>query len=349
MMISEHTESENLAQELRKKAAQLEALCDCLADLPVNQKLGELLGDLVAHVATAVPVASAGLVALARVGDPAMVITASYGLDLGEARRSTWYRNLCRAYGRLEEPATMSVPLRNEDPFRGAGEEETSQLLPCGYATVHVTPLLVAGKKVGFLAVFLPDSGVFTDDDRCLLGGFAAVAASAVRCAQLRREIEDLNVTDRLTGVLNRRGFMDLLARELRRARRSGRQLAVIRIELEDLKLINERHGHAVGDQLLRGVGRSLQRELRAVDLISRFGAGSFFVVLVETPAARATRVADRIRRVLTETIYETRRGDMRTTISMGIACSEDGLSDVNALLGEADDSLRMTRAHPRG
>jgi diguanylate cyclase (GGDEF)-like protein len=347
-MISDQGELARLRDQLTSKASQIEALCDSVADLTSNLKLGELLGDLVAYVAAAIPAASAALVALARAGDPVLVITASYGLDLSEARRSAWYKNLSRTYVRLEGPVTLSTPAENGSPPCDPTEEIATDLLPGGCRTAYVTPLLTAGKKAGFLAVFSPDPCGFSDEDRQLLGGFAMVAASAVRHTQMRREIEDLNVTDRLTGVLNRRGFMDLLGRELRRARRSGRPLAVVKIELDDLKAINERHGHAVGDQLLRGIGRSLQHELRAVDLIGRFGAGSFFVTLVETPAARAARVADRLKRVLTEAAYETRRGEMRIGISMGMASSENGLADVNTLLGDADDALRMTRPFSR-
>jgi len=109
-----------------------------------------------------------------------------------------------------------------------------------------------------------------------------------------REELAELSRTDPLTGCLNRRGFAERLDAELQRAERDGGEVALIQLDLNGFKAVNDRHGHAAGDELLRWVGSTLQALLRASDATGRLGGDEFALLLPGVSGAEARLIADR-------------------------------------------------------
>ena len=170
---------------------------------------------------------------------------------------------------------------------------------------------------------------------------------------QLRASVKDglrLAVTDPLTGLFNRRYALPHLARIADRAQDSGRPFAVMLIDLDRFKAINDRHGHAAGDAVLTAMAKRLTRNLRAVDLIARIGGEEFLVVLPETGLAEATATAERLRTriIATPVPLPGDAGVLTVSASIGLALSEGGDSGVDALLERADRALYAAKAEGR-
>jgi diguanylate cyclase (GGDEF)-like protein len=148
---------------------------------------------------------------------------------------------------------------------------------------------------------------------------------------------------DALTGLANRRALEEILAAEISRAHRFAHQLAVVLLDLDRFKEINDSFGHAAGDVMLRAVSRLLTSLARQGDTVARWGGEEFVVVLPETDLAGAQRFAERLRR----TIEAHSVGEMHTTASCGVATMlpEDSVEE---LLGAADRALYMAKSNGR-
>jgi diguanylate cyclase (GGDEF)-like protein len=148
---------------------------------------------------------------------------------------------------------------------------------------------------------------------------------------------------DSLTGLANRRALESILAAEISRAQRFTHQLAVVVLDLDRFKEINDSFGHAAGDVMLRAVSQLLSSLARQGDTVARWGGEEFVVVLPETDHAGAHRFAERLRR----TIEAQAVGEMRTSASCGVATMlpEDTVDD---LLGAADRALYQAKSNGR-
>jgi diguanylate cyclase (GGDEF)-like protein len=148
---------------------------------------------------------------------------------------------------------------------------------------------------------------------------------------------------DALTGLANRRAFEEILAAEISRAQRFSHQLAVVLLDLDRFKEINDSFGHAAGDVMLRAVSRLLISLARQGDTVARWGGEEFVVVLPETDLGGAQRFAERLRR----TIEAHAVGEMQTSASCGVATmlQEDSVEE---LLGAADRALYQAKSNGR-
>jgi diguanylate cyclase (GGDEF)-like protein len=153
-----------------------------------------------------------------------------------------------------------------------------------------------------------------------------------------RAELAELSRTDPLTGCLNRRGFAERLDAELQRAEREGGEVALIQLDLNGFKGVNDRHGHAAGDELLRWVGSTLQALLRGSDATGRLGGDEFALLLPGVGAAEARAIADRTVAALAE----------RIGAAAGVACHPPDGPDGDALHRHADADLYAVKAHLR-
>ena len=150
--------------------------------------------------------------------------------------------------------------------------------------------------------------------------------------------LEQRSNRDPLTSVLNRRGFAEVHARETARMRRSGTLIAVMSIDLDFFKAINDVHGHAVGDLVLIDVAGVISGVLRSSDAVARFGGEEFVVLLSDTRQARAELVAQRIRHALRQP--RAVPGLPAYTHSIGIACQRVHVEELDSLLLRSDQAL---------
>jgi diguanylate cyclase (GGDEF)-like protein len=157
-----------------------------------------------------------------------------------------------------------------------------------------------------------------------------------------------LATTDSLTGIWNRRFFRSLAKRELDRTSRYGGELALMMIDLDHFKGINDTYGHAVGDEALKMVAAIGRATLRRIDIFARYGGEEFVIALPETPLEQAVQVAERLRLTLNETPITTETKPLHITVSIGLTVTGHGPSDLNTLLKQADDALYKAKDNGR-
>ncbi|WBV43570.1 diguanylate cyclase [Pseudoroseomonas cervicalis] len=138
--------------------------------------------------------------------------------------------------------------------------------------------------------------------------------------AERARALRALMDTDSLTGLLNHARFKEKLELELARAGREGQAISLALIDLDHFKSVNDTHGHLMGDRVIRGLARSLQRRLRRSDLLGRYGGEEFAVLLPNTPPETARGIVDAIRARFATTDFETGGARLRVSFSAGLA-----------------------------
>jgi len=157
---------------------------------------------------------------------------------------------------------------------------------------------------------------------------------------------------DSLTDLYNRRFLMLQLDAEVERARRSASPLSVLMVDIDHFKAINDRHGHAVGDEVLRAVGALLKQLMRAYDLVARYGGEEFVVLLPGLPNTAALAAAERIRLAIESLHLDALKlGDgsyARITTSVGISELGPGDEDGTRVLGRADRALYLAKNRGR-
>lgn len=174
-----------------------------------------------------------------------------------------------------------------------------------------------------------------------------AVHTLGRRVRDQNRALQALNRTDPLTGLGNRRALEELAAGEYHRCERTGRPAAMLVMDLDGFKAINDRHGHAFGDEVLRRVALAIRGCLREIDTAARFGGDEFAVVLPETRADSATYVAGRMRAAIAAQIFE-QAPDLRCTASIGVAEVAPADGGADGWMERADRALYRAKAEGR-
>ena len=156
----------------------------------------------------------------------------------------------------------------------------------------------------------------------------------------LNNELARLSNTDALTGLRNRRYFLDQLGQEYERSARLNQSFALLSIDLDDFKAINDSYGHNTGDQALISAARAMERECRAVDTLARVGGEEFMVMLLDMDVSQLEHVAERFRRAISETLVEPGSGkSFGLTASIGAACINPQ-TNIQTALRQIDEAL---------
>jgi diguanylate cyclase (GGDEF)-like protein len=177
-----------------------------------------------------------------------------------------------------------------------------------------------------------------------LLGGFGYLLLSR---EQLQNELSRLEVVDALTDCPNQRGFYQLLAPWLALARRPGQPTALVLIDLDNFKRVNDAYGHLAGDAALRGVVEVCKRQLRPSDQLGRLAGVEFALLLPRTSLSDAAMVAERIRAAIEATPVKLERALVKLTASMGVTTLRADDTNVS-LFNRADEALRSAKAAGR-
>lgn len=169
---------------------------------------------------------------------------------------------------------------------------------------------------------------------------FARRVAGDMRHARTEAELNRLAMTDPLTGIANRRAFMGAADREVRRARRFRDALSAMIVDIDHFKQINDRAGHAGGDQVLHRFAEGMTRTLRSIDIVGRIGGEEFALLLPGTPLAGAMLTADRIRATAHAVALPHATHLSMLTVSVGVAELHPGDASSEAMLGRADAAM---------
>jgi diguanylate cyclase (GGDEF)-like protein len=222
--------------------------------------------------------------------------------------------------------------------------------LPAAYAAFFMrkleAALMVALAVGGYVAAAMLGPGLPAGQVTVTAVGIAAAAGlvgmQRVNANRLIWRLTDAAVTDALTGLMNRRGFQELIETELERARRSGQPLSLLMGDLDRFKALNDNFGHGAGDRALEQLSLILDTAKRRIDTAARIGGEEFAVVLPDSDEHAAYILAERMRREVRETfMYEP----YELTISIGVATFPVHGTSVETLVAQADEALYAAKA----
>jgi diguanylate cyclase (GGDEF)-like protein len=220
----------------------------------------------------------------------------------------------------------------------GIGHQDASTSL--GGAAM-AAPLKRGTSTVGVLLVERdPSAPEFSDEDEQTLVSLAGPAGIAVDNVLLHREAQRLSVTDPLTGAGNLRHMTTTLAREVERATRFERPLALLLLDLDHFKRVNDTFGHTVGDAVLRELARRLHDAVREVDTVARYGGEEFVIICPETDAEGAGRLADRVCQTVRDDNFLVGDDVVPVTVSVGVASLPQNGVASGDLVRSADEAL---------
>jgi two-component system cell cycle response regulator len=184
--------------------------------------------------------------------------------------------------------------------------------------------------------------------DARILDIVARELGGPLRMALLVEETQRAATTDPLTGIMNRRALLAALDVEQSRSERHGYPMALVMLDVDHFKSINDEHGHAMGDQVLDALGRLLAHHARKTDIVGRWGGEEFLIVLSGAPESGARIAAERIRAAVEEmTVLDEKSQRVPITVSLGIACLEMNDS-VDGLIERADHAMYQAKAGGR-
>lgn len=161
---------------------------------------------------------------------------------------------------------------------------------------------------------------------------------------QANRRLERLAITDELTGLFNRRHLVHKLDMESARAWRYHNHLALLMLDLDRFKEINDRYGHACGDYILKEVAQILDDNTRSSDIVARFGGEEFTIILLETDGDRAYKVAENLRRIIYEKKFEYEGQPIHLSVSIGLATYPDVALSPDELLRKSDQAMYQAK-----
>ncbi len=340
---SEHEGLDLICQRLQRTLAGLEELVESEA---ARRHLAEQI-ELLSHSISATLDLSHVFEALLDAVEAVLPFSHAAAWVLREGRYlRVAQRGSPRLDAELVDPATPGLLGRlasTDSPLRAldtAGDADLKELNQRGVATWLGVPLLHNATRVGLLTLEAPSAEGWSElrVQACL--DLAAHAGAAINNARRFAEVHRLSVIDELTGVHNRRHFMEVARRELRRAAERERPAAAIMIDVDHFKRVNDALGHHVGDEVLREVAQRCLRALRDEDIFGRYGGEEFVVLLPETSEEQALRsVAERLRARVGGTPITTSRHPVEVTISLGVAGALPG-EPLDRLLERADLAL---------
>jgi diguanylate cyclase (GGDEF)-like protein len=210
-------------------------------------------------------------------------------------------------------------------------------------ASVALRPLERGGRLYGLITVGR-NGRPFTDEERELLRLLAAQTTLALENVDLHYQVRRQAVTDELTGLGNYARFQELLSIELEQVKRYGDPVALLMLDLDDFKSINDTFGHQQGDAVLTAVARALRESCRDADTPVRYGGDELAVILPRTPLQGALAIGERARVAIESLRIAQLDGDdqLQVTASVGVSASATG--DKVALISDADRALYIAK-----
>jgi diguanylate cyclase (GGDEF)-like protein len=355
--------------ELENRVRELNALHTATSTLLKTIDLENLLKQILESARTAIPAAERGILHLLAPDTGQLTLRASFGLSGIKFNNNS---HPAGESGAAKSPPTNSLRLlRHKDyyPFKAIQEkcpllipdtyqnpitmplsdqEQAESSLSPGMRSLLVAPLMMSERVLGTISLAASQPSAFTPADLRLLVSFAATTTAALNNAMLHAEVQRLASTDPLTGALNRRGFFDLGDREIDRFQRFRHSLSTIVFDVDNFKGINDRYGHAAGDQVLRTVVERCRANTRQVDLIGRLGGDEFAILMPETNQTEAHEIALRIRKAVIETPVAAGLALISLSISMGISTADRSIRSLENLLNRADTALYRAKENGR-
>lgn len=216
------------------------------------------------------------------------------------------------------------------------------------YDTVNcvIVPLICQDSVVGVLN--LADkigNGSFSSDDILIIELFSQLVGASLGNVKLFEKIQKQAVTDGLTGLANHRAFYETLEKELWRSRRYGGKISMIMVDVDDLKKVNDTHGHRVGDSVIRAVSVAIKESIRQIDTAARYGGDEFGVILPNTLLEDAVAVAQRVLDAVSRAsiVYNGQMVPISVSVGLGQYDSASTPEDITSSSDEALYSAKQS------
>ncbi len=223
-----------------------------------------------------------------------------------------------------------------QDPTLAALKKDT------GVPSILCSPLLHNNEAIGALNIEDVDRRRHADskDDSRLMVFVSSLAAMAIKNARMFGETRDRANTDGLTKLYTHRYFQDAFDAELRRADRYGDFVSIILTDIDHFKKFNDTYGHQIGDLVLKETADVFKQAVREMDIVARYGGEEFTIVLPQTNKTGAVKLADRLRQAVEKREYQTEKGVLHVTISLGVSTFPVDARDKTELIKLADQAL---------
>ena len=219
--------------------------------------------------------------------------------------------------------------------------------VPLDRKSAIVVPLVADQRLLGVIRAVKMGVGAFTADHYRFAQTLGNQASLAISAASAHEAVRRLSVTDELTGLYNGRHFRARLHEEIERAKRNGQPLALLVIDSDSLKTVNDRFGHEAGNRHLIAIAQSVQSHVRTSDVVARFGGDEFLVLQPDATVDAAAAVAERIRVAVAATRVVAADGaQVSGTVSIGVAGFPRSASDEDSLFRHADAALYDAKRH---
>lgn len=329
-----------------------DVLSDFARTLTHEYPVQTILDDFVASLPRVVPVTGAGVLLMGADQDMHFVAASDDVLLQVESLQIAYSEGPCLETYRCGEPVLIP-DLAQDSRF----PQFSPRAREAGLAAVFAFPMSVDDHRLGALDVWRRTPGALESADVCAVQLLADVAASYVTNARSRAAshsrvelLRQQTLHDPLTGLPNRVLLHDRLEQAIAKGRRSQRRLAVLFIDLDGFKSINDRYGHQVGDDVLIAVAERLGSVLRPADTLARLG-GDEFVVLCEDldHTAKAEAVAARMAGALSEPFRLPNGRYVLVSASIGVAYAGEGHQQLDTILGAADAAMYQAKEQGGG
>jgi len=237
--------------------------------------------------------------------------------------------------------AMLCEDLAADNRFRNTRVEE-------GTKSLMVAPVVAENKVLGALRVESATPRRFAKEDLRTLDVLSTLGSLSLDNAFLYQRVEEMAVRDGLTRLLTHKAFEERMGEELLRAGRYRHSVALLMVDVDHFKKVNDTHGHAAGDDVLRKVSALLSAAARPVDVAARYGGEEFSLLLVEMTKAAALEKADALRRALEAETFEAGGKKFRVTMSVGLAVFPDEATTAQQLVRTADQRLYQAKTGGR-
>jgi diguanylate cyclase (GGDEF)-like protein/PAS domain S-box-containing protein len=347
IVVENITDRKRMQEENERRSRQLAVLHETSVELTAELNLSTLLQSIAQHALNLI----GGKACNCFIYRPELdmierVAVAGEELVLGGKMRH-------RGEGFVGQVWATGTPLLINDYSTWPGRRREYDHFP-SRALVAV-PVRWGEEFLGVLNILAYTPHRYTPADMDMLGLFATQAAIAIRNARLYNKIEQIAVTDELTGLFNRRGFFQLGRREFDRALRFNRPLAALMFDIDHFKAVNDTYGHPAGDQVLRALADCTRQNTRGIDIVGRYGGEEFALLLPEIDHLKAIQTAERLCRSFADypaPICPANGAppipDIHVTVSIGMACLSPDITDLAALVDCSDKALYMAKQSGR-
>jgi len=214
-------------------------------------------------------------------------------------------------------------------------------------SSVFILPLAYEKEFIGILILLSEKVNAFNPHQIELLEVLGTQASISIANARLHAEIERMATTDGLTGLFNHRHFQERLASEFKRLERFPEPLALMLMDIDYFKKVNDTYGHPAGDKILQGVASILKTTLRGIDTPARYGGEEFAAILPGTDIRGAKNIAERLRKTVMDKSFPVDSRSLKITISIGISTSA-GSKGKEELIEKADQALYHAKKNGR-